>query len=90
MGSDWLVKIGIVVWGVFGGLLIIPCLIPCFTRLIHSVIQGMQISVVPVDPEAGKERVRSLMIIRTKEDPKLIPIRQNIDLIGNEKHESIP
>jgi len=90
MGSDWLVKIGIVVLGVFGGLLIIPCLIPCFTRLIHSVIQGMQISVVPVDPEAGKERVRSLMIIRTKEDPKLIPIRQNIDLIGNEKHESIP
>ncbi|XP_029897243.1 ubiquinone biosynthesis monooxygenase COQ6, mitochondrial isoform X2 [Aquila chrysaetos chrysaetos] len=76
MNGDWLIKIGIVVLGICGGLLIIPCLIPCFTRLIHSVIQGMQISAVPVDPESGREKTHSLMIIKTKEDPKLIPIRQ--------------
>uniref|UniRef100_A0A663F9Q9 Envelope glycoprotein n=1 Tax=Aquila chrysaetos chrysaetos TaxID=223781 RepID=A0A663F9Q9_AQUCH len=33
MNGDWLNKIGIVVLGICGGLLIIPCLIPCFTRL---------------------------------------------------------
>ncbi|XP_029887621.1 LOW QUALITY PROTEIN: endogenous retrovirus group 3 member 1 Env polyprotein-like [Aquila chrysaetos chrysaetos] len=76
MNRDWLNKIGIVVLGICGGLLIIPCLIPCFTRLIHSVIQGMQISAVPVDPESGREKANSLMIIKTKEDPRLIPIQQ--------------
>lgn len=76
MGGDWLTKIGIVVLGVFGGLLIIPCLISCFIRLIHSVIQGMQIPAVPTDPESGKETTHYLMIIKTKEDRKLKPIRQ--------------
>lgn len=32
-------------------ILFLPCLIPCFIRLIHSVVQGMQIAIVPVDPE---------------------------------------
>ena len=76
IGGGWLTKIGIIVLGICAGLLIFPCLIPCFTRLIHSVIQGIQISAVPVHPEPGKEKTHSLMIIKTKEDPKLIPIRQ--------------
>jgi len=83
MGKDWLTKIGIVVLGVFGGLLTIPCSIPCSTRLIHSVRQGMQTSAVPVDPEPGKEKTHSLMIIKTKEDPKIDTNSASADTIGN-------
>ena len=76
MGGNWLTKIGIAVLGICGGLLIIPCLIPCFTRLIHSVIQGMQITAIPVDPETREKKTHSLMRVKTKEDPKLIPVQQ--------------
>uniref|UniRef100_A0A8B9J0L5 Envelope glycoprotein n=1 Tax=Amazona collaria TaxID=241587 RepID=A0A8B9J0L5_9PSIT len=74
--NDWFTRIGVIVLGIFTGLLIILCLIPCFIRLIHLVIQGMQISAVLIDPEEGKEKIHSLMIIKTKEDPELIPIKQ--------------
>lgn len=76
MDDNWLTRIEIIVLGVFGGLLIIPCLIPCFTRQIHSVIQGMQISAVLTDPKSGKKTTHSLMIIKTKENPKLRQIQQ--------------
>ncbi|TRZ07598.1 hypothetical protein HGM15179_019507 [Zosterops borbonicus] len=36
------------------GIIFLPCLIPCFIRLIHSVVQGMQIATLPMDPEAAK------------------------------------
>lgn len=35
------------------GILFLPCLIPCFIRLIHSVVQGMQIAIVPMDSEGA-------------------------------------
>uniref|UniRef100_A0A8B9FTM9 Envelope glycoprotein n=1 Tax=Amazona collaria TaxID=241587 RepID=A0A8B9FTM9_9PSIT len=74
--NDWLTKVGVIVLGIFTGLLIIPCLIPCFIRLIHSVIQGMKISAVPIDPEEGNGKTHSLMILKPKEYPELIPIKQ--------------
>lgn len=34
-------------------ILFLPCLIPCFIRLIHSVVRGMQIAIVPLDSEGA-------------------------------------
>lgn len=44
------------------GVIFLPCPIPCFIRLIHSVVQGMQTAVVPVDPElASGNNVSKIM-----------------------------
>lgn len=43
----------------FAGLLLIPCLIPCFIRLIANVVVGMQMVRMPVNPNlaAARERI---------------------------------
>lgn len=49
------------------GLLFVVGMIPCFIQLIHSVIQGMQIATMPVDPEAAKRgKTHSLVIIKSE------------------------
>lgn len=49
------------------GLLFLHCMIPCLIRLIHSVIQGMQITAMPIDPElTAKEKPNSLMILKAR------------------------
>lgn len=38
------------------GIIFVPCLIPCFIRLIHSVVQSMQVAAMPIDPELATRR----------------------------------
>ena len=61
--SDWVTKVGIILLGIFGGLLLIPCIIPCFIRLIRSMVQSMQ-------PEI-KNYKTPLMVLETKTTPIL-------------------
>lgn len=39
-------------------------MIPCFTKLIHEVVQNMQLTVMPLEP--NKEETYPLMILKTK------------------------
>lgn len=54
------------------GVLFIPCMVPCFIRLIYSVIQGMQISATPINPKITTtgEETHSLMIVKAKQNRK--------------------
>ncbi|RMB89521.1 hypothetical protein DUI87_34095 [Hirundo rustica rustica] len=49
-GDRWK-KVGFFILCSVAGLVFLPCLIPCLIRLIHTVVQGMQIAVLPMDPE---------------------------------------
>jgi len=63
----WWKKLGFVLLCSVMGLLFLPCMIPCFIRLIHSIVQRMQISAVPMDPEMFQRgKTHSLMIIKIK------------------------
>lgn len=43
------------------GVIFLQCLIPCLIRLIHSVVQGMQIVVIPEDPElASRNKISKI------------------------------
>uniref|UniRef100_A0A8D0F341 Envelope glycoprotein n=1 Tax=Strix occidentalis caurina TaxID=311401 RepID=A0A8D0F341_STROC len=59
--GDWITKVCIVLLGIFGGLLLTPCIIPCFIQLIRSVVQSMQ-------PEIKNNRA-PLMVFETKPTP---------------------
>uniref|UniRef100_A0A674H2S3 Envelope glycoprotein n=1 Tax=Taeniopygia guttata TaxID=59729 RepID=A0A674H2S3_TAEGU len=52
------------------GVIFLPCLIPCFIRLIHSVVQGMQIAALPTDPEAA--------LGKTNQVPKIMTLGEEI------------
>ncbi|RMC20156.1 hypothetical protein DUI87_01002 [Hirundo rustica rustica] len=47
----WWKKVGFFILCSVAGLIFLPCLIPLFIRLIHTVVQGMQIASLPIDPE---------------------------------------
>lgn len=49
----------------FAGLLLIPCLIPCFIRLIASVVEEMQVIRMPVNPNlaAASQRIGAQKIV---------------------------
>lgn len=49
------------------GDLFLPCLIPCFIRLIHSVVRGMQIAVMPIDPEHASENSKVSKVMNLEE-----------------------
>ncbi|RMC20063.1 hypothetical protein DUI87_00909 [Hirundo rustica rustica] len=49
--GDWWKKVGFFILCSVAGLVFLPCLIPCLIRLIHTVVQGMQIAALPMDPE---------------------------------------
>uniref|UniRef100_A0A8D0F5H6 Envelope glycoprotein n=1 Tax=Strix occidentalis caurina TaxID=311401 RepID=A0A8D0F5H6_STROC len=68
--GDWLTKVAIVLLGIFGGLLIIPCILPCFIRLIRSVVQSMQLEM--------KSDKTPLMILETKTTPNLTAARKAV------------
>uniref|UniRef100_A0A8V5GUU9 Uncharacterized protein n=1 Tax=Melopsittacus undulatus TaxID=13146 RepID=A0A8V5GUU9_MELUD len=75
--GDWITKMGIVLLGIFGGLLIISCIIPCFTRLIHTIIQNTQFTTVPLDSEIiSNEKTHSLMVLRNETIPVLSKTRK--------------
>lgn len=66
-GGVWWKKLGFMLLCSNLGLLFLPCMIPCFIRLIHSVIQGMQITTMPLDAEsAEKGKPRSIMVLTAK------------------------
>ncbi|RMC21003.1 hypothetical protein DUI87_01859 [Hirundo rustica rustica] len=43
LGAEWWKKLGFFLLCATAGLIFLPCLIPCFIRLITSVVQGMQL-----------------------------------------------
>ncbi|XP_064032325.1 endogenous retrovirus group 3 member 1 Env polyprotein [Pogoniulus pusillus] len=61
--SNWLTKLALVGGGVLIVILIVPCLIPCFIRLITMVVQGMQVTLVPHNPEE-KTKPQPIMIVQ--------------------------
>uniref|UniRef100_A0A672ULU4 Uncharacterized protein n=1 Tax=Strigops habroptila TaxID=2489341 RepID=A0A672ULU4_STRHB len=71
-GDAWWKKAGFIIACSLLGLLFLSCMIPCLIRLIHSVVQGMQITAMPLDPEkATKGKTHSLMVLKTKKTPIL-------------------
>ncbi|TRZ09378.1 hypothetical protein HGM15179_017735 [Zosterops borbonicus] len=66
------------------GIIFLPCLIPCFIRLIHSVVQGMQIATLPMDPEAAKGGTVSK--IMKLEEEKASAGRQGTVAVGRIRH----
>lgn len=58
----------------FAGLLLIPCLIPCFIRLIASVVEEMQVIRMPVHPNlaAASQRVgaQKIMVPRRRDQKR--------------------
>ncbi|XP_023784292.1 endogenous retrovirus group 3 member 1 Env polyprotein-like [Cyanistes caeruleus] len=52
------------------GIIFLPCLIPCFIRLIQSVVQGMQIAALPIDPEKAQGKPTSLSKLMKLEEEK--------------------
>ncbi|CAM9829403.1 unnamed protein product, partial [Bubo scandiacus] len=66
-------------------LIFTPCMIPCFIRLIHSVVKGMQIATIPVDPEkVGGGTTHSLMILKLKKEDKPNLIQQTLARFENQ------
>ncbi|RMC20116.1 hypothetical protein DUI87_00966 [Hirundo rustica rustica] len=47
----WWKKVGFFILCSVAGVIFLPCLIPCLIRLIHTVVQGMQIAALPTGPE---------------------------------------
>lgn len=58
----------------FAGLLLTPCLIPCFIRLIANVVVGMQMVRVPVNPNLAAARGRigtqKIMVLRRRDQKR--------------------
>uniref|UniRef100_A0A8C0VC15 Uncharacterized protein n=1 Tax=Cyanistes caeruleus TaxID=156563 RepID=A0A8C0VC15_CYACU len=52
------------------GVIFLTCLIPCLIRLIHSVVQGMQIASLPIDPEKAQGNTALLSKIMKLEEEK--------------------
>ncbi|RMB94278.1 hypothetical protein DUI87_29085 [Hirundo rustica rustica] len=70
--GDWWKKVGFFILCSVAGLVFLPCLIPCLIRLIHTVVQGMQIAALPMDPELAsgglaKEKATSKIMNLTEE-----------------------
>lgn len=65
--ADWWKKLGFMLICSVLGLLFLPCMIPCLIRLIHSGIQGIQITAMPIDPDlAAKKKTNTLMILKAR------------------------
>lgn len=62
LGSERWKSLRIITGGLFLGLLIIPCLIPCITLLVQRIIQGMQFTTIPV--ESHQENKVPLMVVK--------------------------
>ncbi|TRZ06339.1 hypothetical protein HGM15179_020768 [Zosterops borbonicus] len=60
--GEWWKKLVFFITCSIEGIIFLPCLIPCFIRLIHSVVQGMQIASLPLDPEAAQGKTVSKLI----------------------------
>ncbi|XP_064495958.1 endogenous retrovirus group 3 member 1 Env polyprotein-like [Pseudopipra pipra] len=76
LGTAWWKKVGFFLLCALASIIFLPCLIPCFIRLIVSVVQGMQISTMPIDPKTAQS-AKVLLVTRTppswdEENVKLI------------------
>ncbi|TRZ09400.1 hypothetical protein HGM15179_017707 [Zosterops borbonicus] len=65
--GEWWKKLVFFITCSIAGIIFLPCLIPCFIRLIHSVVQGMQIASLPIDPEAAQGKTVS-KLMKLEED----------------------
>ncbi|XP_063253201.1 endogenous retrovirus group 3 member 1 Env polyprotein-like isoform X1 [Prinia subflava] len=71
LGIEWWKKLGFFLLCATAGLIFIPCLIPCFIRLITSVVQGMQLVTLDQKMDTTKT-VQKIMVLRKQnrvEDP---------------------
>lgn len=49
-------------------ILFLPCLLPCFIKLIYSVVQGMQVAAMPTDPECTTGKLNQVSKITKLEE----------------------
>ena len=59
-GGPWWKKVGFVLLCALTGLIFIPCLIPCLTRLITTTVEGMQVAAVPLKAQTAAK----VMVLR--------------------------
>ncbi|KAJ7427444.1 hypothetical protein WISP_07072 [Willisornis vidua] len=62
--GSWWKKVGFIALCVCGGLLFLPCLIPCVIRLITSVVQGMQ--VVSLSEGSAESQAQKLFLLKAE------------------------
>lgn len=68
--GNWWKNVGFILLCSVAGLLFLPCIIPCFIRLITSTVQGMQLITMPQNPKDPAGPPQKIMICRTKRDNK--------------------
>lgn len=49
LGVAWWKKLGFFMLCILAGLLFLPCLIPCFIKLISSIVEGMQLTAMSMN-----------------------------------------
>ncbi|XP_063213582.1 endogenous retrovirus group 3 member 1 Env polyprotein-like [Chroicocephalus ridibundus] len=64
-GGSWWKKLGYILLWSIAGLLFLPCLIPCFIRLMITVVQSMQVVPMPKTPKlAASGSTKKVMVLR--------------------------
>lgn len=65
LGVLWWKKVGFFLLCAVAGLFFLPCLIPCLIQLIASIVQGMQIVSIPMDPKrASQNNAERIMVLK--------------------------
>uniref|UniRef100_A0A7M4FGQ1 ENR1 protein n=1 Tax=Crocodylus porosus TaxID=8502 RepID=A0A7M4FGQ1_CROPO len=59
-GGTWWRKVAFVFLCALAGLIFIPCLIPCFIRLITTTVEGMQVATIPLKAQTAAK----VMVLR--------------------------
>lgn len=71
LGKEWWKKLGFFLLCATASLIFLPCLIPCFIRLITSIVQGMQVVAMPTDPKlAMSGTAQKIMVLKRQSDTK--------------------
>lgn len=87
LGIEWWKKLGFFLLCATAGLIFLPCLIPCFIRLITSVVQGMQVVTMPVDPKLATSEMAQKIMVLKKQNPKGDPLEEERSIY--EKNEQV-
>lgn len=72
LGVAWWKKLGFFMLCALSGLLFLPCLIPCFIRLISSVVEGMQLTAMAMNSKmAMASGAQKIMILQKQDNSEL-------------------
>lgn len=76
LGIEWWKKLGFFLLCATAGLIFLPCLIPCFIRLITSVVQGMQLVTTPIDQKLVSTKTAQRVMVLKKQNNMTDPFRE--------------